>query len=112
MLIFSFSGQALRKAQILNGAHARSAGTFSSVQVLWEQARDARTLMALEDTMSLEDRRRRQTSFSELLLRHLVTGLFHKHVAHVDPKALSNGYRKTVFHFHTNVEERPQRLGF
>lgn len=46
----------------------------TGVQVLWEQARDARALMALEDSMSLDDLRRRQTSFSELLLRHLVTG--------------------------------------
>eukprot|EP00903_Cladosiphon_okamuranus_P012090 g11349.t1 len=42
-------------------------------QVLWEQARDARALMALEDSMSAEDHRKRQAAFSELLLKHLVT---------------------------------------
>eukprot|EP00752_Nemacystus_decipiens_P011662 g10350.t1 len=42
-------------------------------QILWEQARDAGVLVALEERMSLEDHKRRQTSFSELLLRHLVT---------------------------------------
>lgn len=47
----------------------------NAFQVLWEQARDARTLVALEESMAVEDHRRRQTSFSELLLRHLVTGL-------------------------------------
>lgn len=32
--------------------------------------------MALEDSMDFEDHRRRQSAFSELLLRHLVTGVY------------------------------------
>lgn len=64
----------------LQPPHSSSA-TANAVQVLWEQARDARTLMELEDSMSLDDHRRRQSSFSELLLRHLVTGRLHSRCA-------------------------------
>lgn len=56
-----------------------SSVTGNAVQVLWEQARDTRTLMVLEDSISMEEHRKRQTSFSELLLRHLVTGRLQVH---------------------------------
>lgn len=70
----------------LRTSHPYSAAENAvQTQVLWEQARDARTLVALEEKMSLEDHRRRQTSFSELLLRHLVTGLLPAFSAYPSP---------------------------
>ncbi|CAN0172311.1 unnamed protein product [Ectocarpus sp. 6 AP-2014] len=74
-------------------------------QVLWEQARDARTLMALEDSMDFEDHRRRQSAFSELLLRHLVTEPS-LHVLEAGVKELFKDAR--IFVMHSDALEQIQ----
>ncbi|CAM9131909.1 unnamed protein product [Ectocarpus fasciculatus] len=74
-------------------------------QVLWEQARDARTLMALEDSMDFEDHRRRQVAFSELLLRHLVTEPS-LHVLEAGVKELFKDAR--IFVMHSDALEQIQ----
>ncbi|CAB1117856.1 unnamed protein product [Ectocarpus sp. CCAP 1310/34] len=74
-------------------------------QVLWEQARDARTLMALEDSIDFEDHRRRQAAFSELLLRHLVTEPS-LHVLEAGVKELFKDAR--IFVLHSDALEQIQ----
>ncbi|CAM9216135.1 unnamed protein product [Ectocarpus sp. 13 AM-2016] len=74
-------------------------------QVLWEQARDARTLMALEDSIDFEDHRRRQAAFSELLLRHLVTEPS-LHVLEAGVKELFKDAR--IFVMHSDALEQIQ----
>lgn len=49
--------------------------SFVETQNLWEQARTAGQTVVLEDTLFGQEDRRRRAAFSELLLRHLITGL-------------------------------------
>ena len=52
----------------------RALAPLLCVQVMWEHAKDRITMMDLADEIVETDKRGRHARFSELLLRHLVTG--------------------------------------
>lgn len=53
--------------------------------------------MMLEDAMAAEDERRRKACFSELLLRHLVTGAWQKYDLHGNNSRISFFILRSIY---------------